>query len=58
MRTAAQAVLEAGGEVWVADETALREFPPPREGRSRVRHPAPVVISGRNARRTHFGALS
>ncbi len=47
-----------GGEVWVADETALREFPPLRSGWSRVGHPAHVVISGRNARRTLFGALN
>ena len=54
----AQAVLAAGGEVWVADETALREFPPLRAGWSRVGHPALVTISGRNARRTLFGALN
>jgi transposase len=55
---AAQAMLAAGGEVWVADETALREFPPLRAGWSRVGHPALVTISGRNARRTLFGALN
>jgi transposase len=54
----AHAVLAAGGEVWVADETALREFPPLRAGWSRVGHPALVVISGRNARRTLCGALN
>lgn len=48
----------AGGEVWVADETALREFPPLRSGWSRVGQPTHVVISGRNARRTLFGALN
>ena len=55
---AAAAMLAVGGEVWVADETALREFPPLRAGWSRVGQPTPVVISGRNARRTLFGALN
>ena len=50
-------MLAAGGEVWVADETALREFPPLRASWSRVGHPARVTISGRTARRTLFGAL-
>lgn len=54
---AAQAMLAAGGEVWVADETALREFPPLRAGWSPRGVPAQVVISGRNRRRTLFGAL-
>lgn len=58
MSDAADAMLAAGGEVWVADETALREFPPLRAGWSRVGHPAHVVISGRNARRTLSGALN
>jgi transposase len=52
------AVLAAGGEVWVADETALREFPPLRAGWSRRGEPATVIISGRNARRTLLGALT
>jgi transposase len=51
-------MIAAGGEVWVADETALREFPPLRAGWSQVGHPALVTISGRNARRTLFGALN
>jgi transposase len=51
-------MLAMGGGVWVADETALREFPPLRAGWSRVGQPAHVVISGRNARRTLFGALN
>jgi len=55
---AADAMIAAGGEVWVADETALREFPPLRAGWSQVGQPARVVISGRNARRTLFGALN
>jgi transposase len=54
---AAEAMLAAGGEVWVADETALREFPPLRASWSRRGQPAMVLISGRNRRRTIFGAL-
>jgi transposase len=53
----ATAMLAAGGEVWVADETALREFPPLRAGWSQRGVPATVLISGRNARRTILGAL-
>ena len=58
MIAAAAATLAAGGEVWVADETALREFPPRRAGWSRRGEPARVVISGRNKRRTILGALN
>lgn len=47
-----------GGEVWVADETALREFPPLRAGWSQRGEPATVLISGRNKRRTILGALN
>ena len=54
----AAAMLAAGGEVWVADETALREFPPLRAGWSRCGEPAHIVISGRNRRRTILGALN
>jgi transposase len=54
----AAAMLAAGGEVWVADETALREFPPLRAGWSQRGVPATVLISGRNARRTILGALN
>jgi transposase len=50
-------MLAAGGEVWVGDETALREFPPLRAGWSQRGEPAKVVISGRNKRRTILGAL-
>lgn len=50
-------MIAAGGEVWVGDETALREFPPLRAGWARRGEQAVVVISGRNARRTVFGAL-
>ena len=53
----AAAMLAAGGEVWVADETALREFPPLRGGWSKRGTPARVLISGRNKRRTILGAL-
>ena len=55
---AAAATLAAGGEVWVADETGLREFPPLRAGWSKRGVPAIVPISGRNARRTILGALN
>jgi transposase len=55
---AAAATLAAGGEVWVADETALREFPPLRAGWSQRGAPAVVRISGRNRRRTILGALN
>src|SRR6185503_8481731 len=55
---AVAAMVAAGGEVWVADETALREFPPLRAGWSRRGEPAKVVISGRNARRTLLGAVN
>ena len=54
----AEAMLAAGGEVWVADETALREFPPLHARWSKRGKPARVVISGRNTRRTILGALN
>jgi transposase len=54
----AQATIAVGGEVWVADETALREFPPLRAGWSKRGHPATVLISGRNGRRAILGALN
>jgi transposase len=50
-------VLAAGGEVWVGDETALREFPPLRAAWARVGQQVEVVISGRNARRVLHGVL-
>jgi hypothetical protein len=36
------AVLAAGGEIWMGDETLLREFPPlrARHGRARVNNGA------------------
>jgi transposase len=55
---AARDVLAAGGEVWVADETALREVPPLRAGWSKRGEPATVLISGRNTRRTILGVLN
>ena len=51
-------MLAAGGEVWVADETALREFPPLRAGWGQRGSPVHVVISGRNKRRSILGALN
>ena len=54
----ATAMVAAGGEVWVADETALREFPPLRASWSKRGEPAVVLISGKNSRRTIFGALN
>jgi transposase len=54
----ATAMRAAGGEVWVADETALREFPPLRASWSRRGMPAVVLISGKNPRRTILGALN
>jgi len=54
----ARATLAAGGEVWVGDETTLREFPPLRAGWARAGAQAEVVISGRNARRVVHGALN
>jgi transposase len=53
----AQAMLAIGGEVWVGDETALREFPPLRSAWSKRGAQGVVLISGRNARRVVHGAL-
>jgi transposase len=50
-------VLACGGEVWVADETTVREYPPLRAGWSRRGEQALVTISGRNAQRVIHGAL-
>lgn len=50
--------MRAGGEVWVGDETALREFPPLRAAWAPVGQQAEVVISGRNARRVIHGMLN
>jgi hypothetical protein len=54
----AAVMLATGGEVWVADETALREFPPLRASWSKRGEPAVVLISGRNTRRTILGAVN
>jgi transposase len=51
-------VLACGGEVWVADETTVREYPPLRAGWSRCGEQATVTISGRNAQRVIHGALN
>jgi transposase len=51
-------VLNAGGEVWVGDETALREFPPLRSAWAKRGQQAVVLISGRNARRVVHGMLN
>ena len=50
--------MAAGGEVWVGDETTVREFPPLRAGWSKRGEQAAVVISGRNAQRVVLGALN
>jgi transposase len=50
--------LAAGGNVWFADETTLREFPPLRAAWARRGEQAVVTISGRNARRVVHGALN
>lgn len=50
-------MLAAGGEVWVADETAVREFPPLRAAWGQLGTPTTVLISGRNTRQTLLGAL-
>ncbi|HEY8291993.1 MAG TPA: IS630 family transposase, partial [Thermomicrobiales bacterium] len=50
--------LAAGGSVWFADETTLREFPPLRAAWARRGEQAVVTISGRNARRVLHGAVN
>jgi len=50
--------LAAGGSVWFADETTLREFPPLRAAWARRGEQAVVAISGRNARRVVHGAVN
>lgn len=56
LRAEAAATLAAGGETWVAEAPALREFPPLRAGWSLVGQAALATIGGRNARRTLFEA--
>jgi transposase len=46
------------GVALAADETDLRLFPPLRSGWARRGKPAPVPISGGNAKRVLFGALN
>lgn len=53
----AQTMVAAGGEIWVGDETAVREYPPLRASWSKRGEQAVVLISGRNARRVVHGAL-
>jgi transposase len=55
---AVAATLAAGGSVWFADETTLREFPPLRAAWARRGEQAVVTISGRNSRRVLHGALN
>jgi transposase len=52
------ATLAAGGAVWFADETTLREFPPLRACWARRGEQAAVTISGKNSRRVLHGALN
>jgi transposase len=52
------ATLAADGDVWFADETTLREFPPLRSAWARRGEQAAVTISGRNSRRVLHGALN
>lgn len=54
----AAATVACGGEVWVGDETTVREFPPLRAGWSRRGEQTEVVVSGRNAQRVVHGALN
>lgn len=58
MEAAVAETVAAGGQVWVGDETALREFPPLRAAWARRGEQAEVVISGRNSRRVLFGAVN
>jgi transposase len=51
-------VLDAGGSVWVGDETTLRELPPLRCAWAKRGAQAIVVISGRNSRRVIHGAIN
>ena len=51
-------VLAAGGEVWIGDETTLREFPPLRAAWAPRGQQVAVEITGRNARRVLHGALN
>lgn len=50
-------MLAAGGEVWVGDESTLREFPPLRACWAIRGQQREVVLTGRNGRRVIHGAL-
>lgn len=50
--------LAVGGDIWFADETTLREFPPLRAAWARRGGQAVVTISGRNSRRVLHGAMN
>jgi len=52
------AVLAAGGEIWIGDETTPREMPPLRSAWATRGEQAVVVISGRNSQRVIHGALN
>jgi transposase len=52
------AVLAAGGEIWMGDETMLRAFPPLRASWARRGEQQRVVLSGRNPYRVLLGALN
>ena len=51
-------VLDAGGAVWMGDETTLRELPPLRCAWAKRGEQAIVLISGRNSRRVIHGAIN
>lgn len=51
-------VRAAGGQVWVGDETTLREFPPLRAAWAKRGEQATVEITGRNGRQVIHGALN
>ena len=51
-------MLGEGGEVWVGDETTVRELPPLRASWSKVGQQAEVVITGKNPRKVLHGALN
>lgn len=53
-----QQALAEGEEVWIGDETTLREFPPLRCAWARRGQQQVVLISGRNGRRVLHGALN
>lgn len=53
-----QQALAEGKEVWIGDETTLREFPPLRAAWAKRGQQQVVVIRGRNGRRVLHGALN